>query len=286
MMENLIEVRGLCKRYKNFGLEGVDLTLPAGQILGLVGENGAGKTTTLKAILNVIRPDAGQIRLLGRPPRDPASRRPVGVVWEDSYFHGSLSPKLIARVMENIRPDWDRALFENYCRRFGLDLEKPGKDFSRGMRMKLSLATALAGRPRVLVLDEATSGLDPVVRGEIMDLFLEFIQDEEHGILMSSHITTDLERVADQIAYLHGGRLVFQAEKDVLMEQMAVLRAPAARIAALPKELVVATKRGSLGASALVRDPRAVRRFLPEAVLDRFSIDEMMQFYAEKEEEA
>ena len=285
-MENLIEVRGLCKRYKNFGLEGVDLTLPAGQILGLVGENGAGKTTTLKAILNVIRPDEGEIRLLGLPPRDPASRRQVGVVWEDSYFHGSLTPRHIAKVMENIRPDWDRALFEDYCRRFRLEPEKPGKDFSRGMRMKLSLATALAGRPRVLVLDEATSGLDPVVRGEILDLFLEFIQDEGHGVLMSSHITTDLERVADQIAYLHEGRLMFQAEKDLLMEEMAVLRAPSARIAALPKELVVATKQGSLGASALVRQPETVRRLLPGAVLDRFSIDEMMQFYAGKEEEA
>ena len=285
-MENLIEVRGLCKRYKNFSLEGVDLTLPAGQILGLVGENGAGKTTTLKAILNVIRPDEGEIRVLGRPPRDPASRCQVGVVWEDSYFHGSLTPKTIAKVMENLRPDWDRGLFEDYCRRFHLEAEKPGKDFSRGMRMKLSLATALAGRPRVLVLDEATSGLDPVVRGEILDLFLEFIQDEERSVLMSSHITTDLERVADQIAYLHEGRLVFQMEKDVLMEEMAVLRATAAQIDALPEELVAAVRKGDFGASALVRHPQEVRRLLPQAVLDRFSIDEMMQFYAGREEEA
>ena len=277
-MENLIEIQGLCKHYKDFTLDHIDLTVPAGQIVGLIGENGAGKTTTLKALLGVIRPDGGTIRLLGGDPGDTAVRGQVGVVFEDSYFYGGLTPRQIGRVMAGIHPAWDESLFQDYCRRFDLEGNKPVKDFSRGMRMKMSLATALSHRPRLLVMDEATSGLDPVVRGEMLDLFLEFIQDEGHGILMSSHITGDLERIADQIAYIHRGKLLFQQDKDLLLEDMAILRCSAGEIDSLPKNLVVARRGGAYGAAALVRHPQNVRRLLPEAVLDRADIDEIMQF--------
>ena len=206
-MENLLEIRGLCKQYRNFSLDHVDLTVPAGTIVGLIGENGAGKTTTIKAALHVIRPDGGTIRLLGRDPSDPEAREGAAAVFEDSYFHGSLTPRQVGRAMAGICRTWDEDLYRSRCRRFGLQERQPLKEFSRGMRMKLSLATALARHPKLLVLDEATSGLDPVVRGEMLDLFLEFIQDEGCGVLLSSHITTDLERIADQIAYLHGGKL-------------------------------------------------------------------------------
>ena len=279
-MENLIEVRGLCKRYRGFSLDRVDLTVPAGMIVGLIGENGAGKTTTIKAVLNVIRPDAGTLRLLGRDPSDPRARAGAAAVFEDSYFYGGLTPKQVGSAMAGICREWDGALFRSCCGRFGLDWSKPLKEFSRGMRMKLSLATALARRPRLLVLDEATSGLDPVVRGEILDLFLEFIQDERCGVLLSSHITADLERVADQIAYLHQGRLLFQEDKDRLMEELAVLRCPAAELDTLPPELILARQSGTFGPSALVRSPSRVRRLLPGAVLDKISLDEMMQFYS------
>ena len=277
-MENLIEIQGLCKRYKDFTLDHIDLTVPAGQIVGLIGENGAGKTTTLKAVLGVIRPDGGAIRLLGGDPGDPAIRSQVGVVFEDSYFYGGLCARQIGRIMSGIHPTWDGTLFRDYCRRFELEENKPVKDFSRGMRMKMSLATALAHRPKLLVMDEATSGLDPVVRGEMLDLFLEFIQDEGHGVLMSSHITADLERIADQIAYIHKGRLLFQQDKDLLLEDMAILRCSASEIDSLPKNLVVARRGGAYGSAALVRHPQNVRRLLPGAVLDRADIDEIMQF--------
>ncbi|MCI9512721.1 MAG: ABC transporter ATP-binding protein [Oscillospiraceae bacterium] len=279
-MENLIEVHGLCKRYKGFALENVDLTVPAGTIVGLIGENGAGKTTTLKSILHVIRPDGGTIRLLGGDPDAEASRSEVGVVFEDAYFYGGLSARQIDRIMSGIHRNWDSGLFFDYCRRFELEEKKPVKDFSRGMRMKMSLATALSHHPRLLVLDEATSGLDPVVRGELLDLFLEFIQDEAHSILLSSHITGDLERVADQIAYIHQGRLLFQRDKDELLEDTAILRCAAGEIDRLPKELVLARHSGPMGAAALVQHPEEVRRCLPAAVLDRARIDEMMQFIA------
>ena len=273
-MENLIEVHGLCKHYKGFALENVDLTVPAGTIVGLIGENGAGKTTTLKSILHVIRPDGGTIRLLGGDPAEEASRSEVGVVFEDAYFYGGLSARQISRIMSGIHRNWDSGLFFDYCRRFELEEKKPVKDFSRGMRMKMSLATALSHHPRLLVLDEATSGLDPVVRGELLDLFLEFIQDEAHSILLSSHIT------ADQIAYIHQGRLLFQRDKDELLEDTAILRCAAGEIDRLPKELVLARHSGPMGAAALVRSPEEVRRCLPGAVLDQARIDEMMQFIA------
>ena len=277
-MENLIEIQGLCKRYKDFTLDHIDLTVPAGQIVGLIGENGAGKTTTLKALLGVIRSDEGTVRLLGGDPEDPDIRSQVGVVFEDSYFYGGLCARQIGRIMSGIHPTWDGTLFRDYCRRFELEENKPVKDFSRGMRMKMSLATALAHRPKLLVMDEATSGLDPVVRGEMLDLFLEFIQDEGHGVLMSSHITADLERIADQIAYIHKGRLLFQQDKDLLLEDMAILRCSASEIDSLPKNLVVARRGGAYGSAALVRHPQNVRRLLPGAVLDRADIDEIMQF--------
>ena len=278
-MENLLEIRSLCKHYKSFTLDHVDLTVPAGAIVGLIGENGAGKTTTIKAALNVIRPDSGTIRLLGRAPSDPQARAGAAAVFEDSYFYGGLTARQVSRSMAGICREWDADAFDRLCRRFDLLQRQPLKEFSRGMRMKLSLATALARHPRLLVLDEATSGLDPVVRGEILDLFLEFIQDEGCGVLFSSHITTDLERIADQIAYLHHGQLLFQKDKDVLLEELAVLRCPASEMAKLPEGVILARKDGPLGAAALVQDAAQVRRLLPGAVVDRVSIDEMMQFY-------
>ncbi len=283
-MNNLIETIGLCKRYRGFTLDHIDLTVPEGTIVGLIGENGAGKTTTIKAILNVIHPDAGTVRLMGMDPQRQAARQQVGVVFEDSYFYGGLNGAQIDRIMAGIHPQWDSQKFRRDLRRFDLDPKKPVKDFSRGMRMKISLATALASHPRLLVLDEATSGLDPVVRGEMLDLFLEFIQDEGCGILLSSHITGDLERVADQIAYIHRGKLLFQRDKDQLLQETAIVRCSGTQLDRLPRDLVVARQDGGLGGSAaLVRDVTQVRRLLPNAVIDRVTIDEMMQFYAGRE---
>ena len=285
-MSNLIEIRGLTKRYPSFTLDHIDLTVPEGEIVGLIGENGAGKTTTIKALLGVIRPDGGTIHLLGRDGPDRAALSKVGVVFEDSYFYSGLNGRQVSRIMEGIRPDWDRAYFEKICKEFSLDTKKSIKDFSRGMRMKLSLATALSSHPRLLVMDEATSGLDPVVRGEILDIFLEFIQDEGCGILLSSHITTDLERVADQIAYIHKGKLLFQKNKDELLESTAVVRGPTQLLRQLPDDLVLVRRDGGIGGSAaMVKDAAAARRILPEAVIDRISIDEMMQFYGGRDAE-
>lgn len=279
-MENLIKVRGLCKKYSDFALEDVNLAVPAGMIVGMIGENGAGKTTTLKAILNVIPYDAGEIRLMGGKPIEPASRKDVAAVFEDMFFYGALNAKKIGRIMKDICAKWDQDTYQSYLKRFDLPDNKANKDLSRGMKTKLNLAVAFAQHPRLLVMDEATSGLDPVVRAEILDLLLEFIQDERCGVLLSTHITTDLERIADQIAYIRKGKMLFQRDKDELLEDMGIVRGSSEQLDALPSNLVIASQKNAMGAAMLVRHPNIIRERMPEMVVDRAGLDDMMQFYA------
>ncbi|WP_346668379.1 ABC transporter ATP-binding protein [uncultured Subdoligranulum sp.] len=269
------------KQYKDFTLGPLDLTVPTGTIVGLVGENGAGKTTTLKIACGVNRPDDGEVTLLGGSPADKAVRARLGVVFEDAYFFGGLTAGRIGNSMAGIFGDrWDAGLFGSLLERFGLDARKKVSAYSRGMRMKLSLATALAHHPDLLVLDEATAGLDPVVRSEMLDLFLEFIQDEGHSILMSSHITSDLEQIADSIAYLHHGQLLFQEDKDALLQEYGLLRCGRAALEKLPSGCVIFTRQNAFGCESLIRDRLTVQRLLPEAVIDPAGIDDIMRFYS------
>lgn len=279
-------MRGIEKRYPGFTLGPLDLEIPAGSIVGLVGENGAGKTTALKILCGVNPATGGEVQLLGGTPQDPAVRARIGVVFEEAYFYESLTAAQIGRCMAGIFGErWDTALYARILQRFGLEEKKKVKTYSRGMRMKLSLATALAHRPELLVLDEPTSGLDPVVRGEILDLFLDFIQDETHSIILSSHITGDLEQVADSIAYLHHGKLLFQEDKDQLLEEYGLLRCARADLARLPEGRVVFTRQGSFGCESLVKGRDVVRTALPDAVCDPASIDDIMRFYTGRDKQ-
>lgn len=225
-MNSAIEVRGLCKHYRDFSLRDVSFTVPGGSIMGFIGENGAGKTTTIKSILGLLHTDGGSISVLGRDPVTDrrAIGQDIGVVLDGSFFYEGMRAKDISAVMSHLHSRWDKESFASYCKRFALPMEKPFKEFSKGMRAKLALTTALAHHPKLLVLDEATSGLDPVVRSEMLDLFLEFIQDEEHSILLSSHITSDLEKVADYITFIHAGKIVFSKTKDDILEQYGVVK--------------------------------------------------------------
>lgn len=280
------EFCGATKQYSGFTLGPLDLTVPAGAIVGLVGENGAGKTTALKLLTGVNRPTSGEIRLLGASPADPAARAQIGVVFEDAYFYETLCARQVGISMAGMfGPAWDAEYFQSLLKRFGLPERQKMKEYSRGMRMKLSLATVLAHRPKLLVLDEATSGLDPVVRGELLDLFLEFIQDETHSILMSSHITADLEQVADSIAYLHGGKLVFHEEKDALLAEYGLLRCGAGELAKVPQGCIIHTHRSAFGCETLVKGRAAVRALLPGAVCDPAGIDDIMRFYTGRDSE-
>ena len=284
MLENLLEISGLCKEYSDFALRDIDLTVRPGRIVGLIGEKWAGKTTTLKAALNIIKPSAGRIRLMGGEPSDGQARASVAAVFEDGFFYEGFHLLQVEKVMSGLGDMWDREQFFKDCDRYGLPRKKPIKEMSRGMRIKLNLAVAIARHPKLLILDEATSGLDPVVRGELLNVFMEFIQDESHSVLISSHITDDLERVADEIAYIHQGRLLFQRDKDELMENMAVLRCSEEDMRQLPGRLIRATVKNAFGSAALVEEPETVRGILPGAVIDRLTLSEMMQIYSGRKE--
>ena len=274
-------LHGVAKHYHGFTLGPLNLEIPAGSIVGLIGENGAGKTTLLKLLTGVNRPDAGTVELLSATPDDAAVRAKIGVVFEDAFFYEGFTAAQVGRSMAGVYgARWNAETFAAYLRCFGLDAGKKLKEYSRGMRLKLSLAAALAHDPELLVLDEATAGLDPVVRGELLDLFLEFIQDERHSIVMSSHITADLEQIADSIAYLHNGQLLFQENKDELLQSYGVLHCGEWALTSLPSDLVIFTKRGAFGCESLVKNRATVREFLPDAVCDAAGLDDIMRSYS------
>ena len=281
-MNNAIEIRGLCKHYKDFSLQDVSFNVPGGCIMGFIGENGAGKTTTLKSILGLLHTDGGTVSVLGRDPvAERASvGRDMGVVLDGSFFSPVMRSGDINATMAHLHPDWDKELFASYCKRFALPEGKPYKNFSKGMIAKLMLATALSHHPKLLILDEATSGLDPVVRSEILDIFLEFIQDEEHTILLSSHITSDLEKVADYITFIHAGRIVFSEPMDDLREQYGVLKCARARVDALAGAHVIGRHDSKFDAELLVDNLPEARSKNPDVLAEPATLDDIMTFLA------
>ena len=239
-MEYAMELRDLRKEYKEFTLDNISLSLPMGCIMGFIGENGAGKSTTIKAMLGLIRPDGGSIRLLGQ---DPASSRAVmeqvGVVLDAGFFPPEMNPKQLGKALGRIYKGWQPAAYDDYLRRFEIAPGKKIKAFSRGMVMKLSLAVALSHGAKLLVLDEATSGLDPIIRDDILDILYDFIQDEEHSVFLSSHITGDLEKIADYLAFIHQGKVLMAGEGNlwpVPLHQGAAFGAGAPGRGGLPGE--------------------------------------------------
>lgn len=251
---NALEIAGLCKRYPDFTLDNLNLTLPSGCVMGLVGENGAGKSTTIKLILNMLRRDAGRVSVFGMDnlTDDRRIKEEVGVVLDDVGFPACLTPRQIGNVLRRTYRSWNDGAYARLLERFRLPTEQAFGTFSRGMKMKLGIAAALAHEPRLLLLDEATSGLDPVVRDEIVTLFGEFTRDENHAVLISSHIVSDLEKICDYVAFLHKGKLLLCEEKDALLERFGVVRGTEDRLHALPPEAVHGVKRSPYGVEAVV----------------------------------
>lgn len=223
---NALEIRGLTKRRGDFALQGLELTLPAGCIMGLIGENGAGKSTTIRLVLNGLQRNGGTIAVYGKDNRAMTAldREDIGVVLDEVGLPEYLTAAQIGCMMAGIFTRWQPEVYRDYLRRLALPEDKPFKDFSRGMRMRLGLAAALSHQPKLLLLDEATSGLDPVVRDDILTILSDFTRDEEHAVLISSHIVSDLEKICDYIAFLHRGRLLLCEEKDRLTEEYGILR--------------------------------------------------------------
>lgn len=275
MGENALTIRNLTKRYGNFTLENLNLTLSSGCILGLIGENGAGKSTMIKAILGAIHPDEGQIEVLGcdnAAPEFIQKKEEIGVVMDEACFPSMLNAQQVNQVMKNIYANWEEELFFSYIKKFQLPLKKPFKDFSRGMKMKLSIAAALSHGAKLLILDEATSGLDPVVRDEILEVFNDFTREEDHSILISSHIISDLEKICDYIAFIHRGKLLFCEEKDRLLEEYGLLKISAAEFEAIDENAVIASRNTGYGIEAVVK-----KDCVPEAfVLEKISIENIM----------
>ena len=280
---NAIEIKGLEKRYEGFRLGSFDLTLPSGCIMGLVGENGAGKSTTIKLIMNAIGRDAGEISVLGVDNRSAEFRdvkEDIGVVLDEAYFPEVMSARNVGKVMALTYKNWDAAAFEGYLKKFSLAPDKIFKDYSRGMRMKLAIAAALSHGAKLLILDEATSGLDPMARDELLDIFNDFTRDENCSILLSSHIVSDLEKICDYIAFLHKGRLVLCEEKDRLLEEYALIRLTEERLRELPEESIISRRASSYGTEALV-----LRGGIPAAIpTEHTSLEDIILFLAKGDE--
>lgn len=257
MSDNALELRHVSRRLGDFELRDVNLTLPKGCILGLVGENGAGKSTTIRLLTGELRPDSGTVSVLDAEPGSPDFRsvkERLGVVLDDAWFPEILNARQVGTMMAMTYESWDAELYENYLARFALLREKNFKDYSRGMRMKLAIAVALAHRPEVLLLDEATAGLDPIVRDEVLEIFREFSEAEDHAILISSHILSDLEKLCDYIAFLHQGKLLFCQEKDRLLETYGLFVGTRQQAEELAEDAVLAREdSGFGGVRAIVR---------------------------------
>ena len=275
---NAIELSHINKSFGDFAIRDLNLTVPSGTICGLVGENGAGKSTTIRLLMGALQPDSGTAAVLGVDVTAPEFREvkeDVGVVLDEAYFPESLNAVQVGKIMAATYCQWDQKLYDSYLKRFDLPEKKQFKDFSRGMRMKLAIAVALSHQPKLLVLDEATAGLDPIVRDEVLDIFNEFTREEDHSILISSHILSDLEKLCDYIAFIHKGDLLFCEEKDRLLEQYGIFEDSKENLDCLQPEAIVAREENRYGGvRALVKRDLAPAGFQ----LEKPSVEDIVLF--------
>lgn len=284
--QDAIVIRDLTKKYKDFTLNRISFRVPKGSIMGFVGENGAGKTTTIKSILDLIHTDGGEISVLGMDVRNWSreAKAQIGVVFDGSNLHDNLNVRNINTIMKNIYPNWNESTYASYIKRFDLPEKKIIKEYSRGMKMKLSIAIALSHGAKLLILDEATSGLDPMVRDEILDIFLEFIQNEEHTILLSSHIISDIEKIADYVTFIHKGNIVFSESKDNLIYQYGILHCKREDVAGIDRTFVVGIRENSFGADVMIKDKDNFQRQYHQYSVERTTIEEIMLFVSRGKE--
>jgi len=290
MIENLednicLRVENLSKRYKGFKLDNVSFDVPKGVIMGLIGENGAGKTTTIHAILDLIKKDAGTVSFWGNTLSEDTRdlKEDIGVVFDEICFYGTLTPEKVGKISEAAYRQWDDNVYFDYLNKFKLPLNKPIKTFSKGMKMMLSIAVALSHNPKLLILDEATSGLDPSVREDMLDVFLTFVQDENHAILMSSHMTADLEKIADYITFIHEGKLLFCKPKDMLRYEYGIIRCSEEIFESVKSEEILAYRKNGYQIDAIVKDKLKIKKNFPDIIVDDATIDDIFLIYVKGE---
>lgn len=247
---NAIEINNLTKNYKGFKLDNISLTLPSGCIIGFIGENGAGKSTTIRSILGMVKPDSGEIKIMGKD-MDSTLKNDIGVVLDEVGLPSVVNVKDVNRMMKKFYKNWDEKQFFDYIKRFSLPENKKFGEYSKGMKMKLGIAVALSHHARLLILDEPTSGLDPLVRDEIIDILNDFTREDDHSILISSHIVSDLEKICDYIAFIHNGKLMLCEEKDVLLEKFRFINVTKEQLAELDQSAIKGRKVGKFGVEAI-----------------------------------
>lgn len=278
-MENIIEIKNLKKKYDDkFKLGEIDITIPKGVIVGLIGENGAGKTTLIKSMLNIIKIDSGEIKIFGKDYKkeEKTIKEDIGVVLDNMFFPELLNAKDINNSMKDVYKNWDSELYFSYLKEFNLEECKPLKSMSKGMRKKLEIAVALAHKPKLLILDEPTSGLDPVVRAEVLDIFQKFIEDEEHSILLSTHITSDLEHIADEIIFIDKGKKVLQKSRDEIVDNYGILKCDIDYFPNIDKKDIIAYKKTKYAYEILVDNKEQARRKYKECIIDKITLEDLM----------
>lgn len=277
-MKNAIEVKNLVKEYKDFKLDNINLEIKKGCIVGLIGENGAGKTTLIKSLLNIIKISKGNIKIFDKDyiKNEQIIKEDIGVVLDNMFFPEILSPKDINLIMKDIFKKWDEQIFNKYLKDFGLSKNKKIKEMSKGMRKKLEIATALSHHPKLLILDEPTSGLDPVVRSEVLDIFLNFIQNEENTILLSTHITSDLENIADHIVFIDNGKKVLDKSRDDIIDNYGILKCDIKYFDKIDKNDIVKYKKNKYDCQVLVDNINEIRNKYKDCIIDKITLDDLM----------
>ena len=285
MSENILEIRELSKDYGDFVLDKISFSLPCGVIMGLIGENGAGKSTTINCILNEIQKSSGTIRIFGKDHStdEIEIKDKLGVVFDENHFPDIFTPEEIGKFMSGIYSAWEWQLYHQFLEKFELPKDKKIKDFSKGMKVKLAFAVALSHNAELLILDEATSGLDPIIRDDVLDMLIDFVQDESHSVLVSSHITSDLEKVADYITFIHKGKLIFTQDKDTLIDNYGIISCGAAVFDTINKSEVIAYRKEDYQFKVLVYNRTKAAKQYPNAIVSPATIEEIMLFYIKGE---
>ena len=285
MTNNILEIHNLSKDYGDFVLDRVSFSLPRGVIMGLIGENGAGKSTTINCILNEIQKSSGEVLIFGKDhiSDEMEIKSKLGVVFDENYFPDIFTPTEIGKYMSGIYSDWEWVTYRQFLEKFELPKDKKIKDFSKGMKVKLAFAVALSHKAELLILDEATSGLDPIIRDDVLDMLIDFVQDENHSVLVSSHITSDLEKVADYITFLHKGKVIFSHEKDDLVDNYGIVNCGAAIFDTLDKTEIIAYRKEDYQYKVLVKNRDKAAKNYPKAIVSPATIEEIMLFYVKGE---
>lgn len=284
-VQNAIEISGVTKRYDGFTLDNISFCVPTGSIMGFIGQNGAGKSTTIKALLNIIKIDGGAINILGLDhiKDEYQIKSQIAAVFDELPFYGGYNAEQISKMFSGLYKTWDKDKFFAYIERFGLPRKKKLKQFSKGMKMKLQIAAALSHGAKLLIMDEATTGLDPVVRNEILDIFREYLQDETHSILMSSHITSDLEKIADCVTFIDKGKILLTGVKDEILERHGVIKCKKDELSQIAPEDFISARINEFGAEVMTPDRENCRKKYPALLVEKTTLEEIMLFYVNRE---